>query len=132
MRVWTFFTVYLFCPTGKRVSKIVDSIAMAKKFESKLKTQAVEKTLLGVSEVPTIDEIWENYLDWAKKFKKSWHKDYQRWQMHVQPHLSGKRMGTVAAYDVKGNRQYESQKRPCSGNDQTCGCPYQEGLQLGH
>ena len=86
---------------GKRVSKIMDSIAMAKKFESKLKTKVMEKTLLGVSEIPTVDEIWEHYLDWAKRFKKSWNKDLQRWQMHVQPHLVGKKMDAITGFDVQ-------------------------------
>ena len=86
---------------GKRVSKIVDSISMAKMIESKLKTQAIRKTLFGLTETTTVDHVWEHYLIWAKQYKKSWNKDLQRWQMHVQPHLNRKKMDTVTAYDVQ-------------------------------
>jgi integrase len=47
-----------------------------------------------------IDEVWKKYLSWAKQHKKSWNKDLQRWQMHVQPHLRDKKMDAVTTYDV--------------------------------
>ena len=43
---------------GKRKSKVFDNISLAKKYESKLKTQILERNLLGIKTVPTIDEVW--------------------------------------------------------------------------
>ena len=85
---------------GRRISKVLDSISMAKKLERKLKTQSLENSLFGISKIRMIDDIWEKYLSWAKQHKKSWNKDMQRWQMHVQPHLKGKKMDAVTTYDV--------------------------------
>jgi hypothetical protein len=63
---------------GKRISKVLDSISMAKKFERKLKTQSLEKSLFGITQIPIIDELWKKYLSWAKQHKKSWNKDRMR------------------------------------------------------
>ena len=86
---------------GKRVSKVIDSISRAKKFESKLKAQAIEKSLFGSGEIPFVDDVWDKYLIWAKQCKKSWNKDKQRWQMHIQHHLAGKKMDAVTVFDVQ-------------------------------
>ncbi len=85
---------------GRRVSKVLHSISMAKKLERKLKTQFLENSLFGITQIPVIDEVWDKYLSWAKQHKKSWNKDLQRWQMHVQPRLRGKKMDTITTYDV--------------------------------
>jgi hypothetical protein len=74
--------------SGKRISKVLDNISMAKKFESKLKTQNLEGSLFGIKTVPTIDEIWPKYLEWAKDAKKSWKDDEVRWKCHVEGNLS--------------------------------------------
>lgn len=47
---------------GKRITRVVKSISMAKKFESRLKTQIMEGSLLGVRSIPIIDSVWEKYL----------------------------------------------------------------------
>jgi integrase len=86
---------------GRRVSKVLDSISVAKKLEGKLKTQSIENSLFGTTQIPLIDWTWEKYLSWAKQYKKSWNKDLQRWQMHVQPHLNGKKMNAINAFDVQ-------------------------------
>ena len=69
---------------GKRVSKVFDSISMAKKYESKLKIQAIENKLFGIYQIPLIDEVWGNYLSWAKDNKKSWKDDEFRWKYHIE------------------------------------------------
>jgi len=53
-----------------------------------------------LTQTPVIDEVWDKYLSWAKQHKKSWSKDLQRWQMHVQPHLRGKKMDAIMTYDL--------------------------------
>jgi predicted ABC-class ATPase len=64
---------------GKRTTKVLDDLLRAKKLENKLKTQAIENELFGITEVPLIDEVWAKYLSWAKQNKKSWRDDEQRW-----------------------------------------------------
>ena len=86
---------------GKRITKVVASISMAKKFESRLKTQVLENNLLGIRKVPTVDSVWEKYLSWAKDNKKSWKDDETRWDCHVHPHLTGKKMDAVTGFDVQ-------------------------------
>jgi integrase len=73
---------------------------MAKKLEGKLKTQALEKKLLGLNQAPLIDDVWKKYLEWAKKNKKSWKDDQERWGLHIEPTLKGKKMDAVIPYDV--------------------------------
>jgi integrase len=86
---------------GKRTTKVLDDLLRAKKLENKLKTQAIENELFGITDVPLIDEVWAKYLSWAKQNKKSWRDDEQRWARHVEPHLKGKKMDSVSAYDVE-------------------------------
>ena len=86
---------------GKRKTKVFDNISMAKKFESKLKTQILENSLFGIKTVPTIDEVWQKYLAWAKESKKSWKDDEMRWKSHVESHLTGKKMDVITGFDVQ-------------------------------
>jgi ribosomal protein L40E len=65
---------------GKRISKVLDSAAMAKKLEGKLKTQILENKLFGITKMPFIDEVWKSYLAWASENKKSWKDDDTRWK----------------------------------------------------
>jgi integrase len=87
--------------SGKRISKVLDNISMAKKFESKLKTQILERNLLGIITVPKIDDVWLKYVDWAKDAKKSWKDDEMRWKCHIQKHLTGKKMDAITGFDVQ-------------------------------
>jgi len=86
---------------GKRITKVVDTISVAKKLEQKLKTQTIENNLFGMTSLPMVDEVWDKYLFWAKQHKKSWNKDSQRWQKHVQPYIKGKKMDAVSAFNVQ-------------------------------
>ena len=87
--------------SGRRISKVLDSISIAKKFERKLKTEILENTLLGIKRVPMIDEAWQKYMEWAKTHKRSWKDDEMRWNCHVKYHLVGKKMDAVTAFDVQ-------------------------------
>ena len=48
------FRVVVKASNGKRKSKVLDSLSRAKRYESKLKTEAIENQLFGISEVPLI------------------------------------------------------------------------------
>jgi integrase len=86
---------------GKRVTKVINSLSRAKKYESKLKTAAVENQLFGIAEAPLFDDTWKKYLLWAKQNKKSWRDDEMRWAAHIEPHFKGKKMDSISAYDVE-------------------------------
>lgn len=88
-------------PNGKRISKVIDNISMAKKYESKLKTKILESSLLGIKTVPIIDEVWPKYLEWAKDAKKSWKDDEMRWEYHVESPLTEKKMDKITGFDVQ-------------------------------
>ena len=88
-------------PSGKRISKVLNSIIMAKKYEGKLKTQILESSLLGIMKAPHIDEVWQKYLAWAKVQKKSWRDDEMRWNCHVESRLAGKKMDAITGFDVQ-------------------------------
>ena len=86
---------------GKRISKVLDSISIAKKYERKLKTQILENKLFGIMKMPFIDDVWQKYLAWAKENKKSWKDDDMRWKCHVESHLAGKKMDAISGFDVQ-------------------------------
>ncbi|SHJ77248.1 Site-specific recombinase XerD [Desulfatibacillum alkenivorans DSM 16219] len=85
---------------GRRVTKLVDTLNMAKNLEAKLKTQSMEKKLLGIRSRIGIDEAWDKYILWAEENKKSWMDDKQRWEKHVLRFVHGKTMDSVAPLDV--------------------------------
>ncbi len=85
---------------GRRISKVLNSVAIARKLERKLKTQILENSLFGITKIPFIDEVWQKYLAWAKEYKKSWKDDDMRWKCHVKSHFAGKKMDGITTYDV--------------------------------
>jgi integrase len=80
---------------------VVDSISVAKKLESKLKTKIMNSSLLGIHKAPLIDDVWEKYLRWGKENKKSWKDDQARWECHIQYHLAGKKMDAITSHGVQ-------------------------------
>ena len=59
------YKVVVKCKDGRRISKVLDSISIAKKFERKLKTQSIENNLFGITQIPVLDEVWDKYISWA-------------------------------------------------------------------
>ena len=43
---------------GHRVSKVPDSLKVARKLERKLKDEAAEKKLFMITKAPVVDDIW--------------------------------------------------------------------------
>jgi integrase len=86
---------------GRRISKVLDSVSVAKRLESKLKTQILNRSLFGIRKVPFFDDVWEKYLTWGKKNKKSWKDDEARWECHIKYHLAGKKMDAITPHKVQ-------------------------------
>ena len=87
-------------PTGKWMSKQVDSLTLAKKIESKFRTRVAEDDVLNIHRSPTIDRIWLKYIKWAKDHKGSWRDDRQRWEKHVDPLVASSRMDRITPADI--------------------------------
>jgi hypothetical protein len=96
---------------GHRVSKVLDSLAMARKLERKLKDEAAGKKLFGTSKAPLVDDIWKAYITWAKQNKKRWKEEELRWKCHIEPHLKGKTMDTVIPHDISNLMDEMKRKR---------------------
>lgn len=47
--------------SGKRITRVVDTLSLAKSVEGKLRTQAIEKNLSGINQIPLIDDAWKKY-----------------------------------------------------------------------
>jgi ribosomal protein L40E len=67
---------------GKRTSRVVDNLTMAREVEAALKGDLVrdefEITDHRTQEKPlTLADVWDKYIPWAKEHKKSW-KDEER------------------------------------------------------
>lgn len=86
---------------GKRRSKIVESLNLARKLEAKLKTESMENSVLSIQKSPHLQDIWMQYLCWAKTNKKSWKEDQGRWEYHVEPHLKNLFMDKVTPRNIE-------------------------------
>jgi hypothetical protein len=95
------YRVFVKDQSGRTISKILDSISVAKKLEGRLKTQVLENRVLGITKAPSIDDVWQKYLVWARDNKKSWQQDKTRWEYHVQGCLRGRRMDVISGFDIQ-------------------------------
>ena len=68
--------------SGKFKSKMVDSLPLAKKVESKLKVQMLEGELFNQKKPNEFS--FTRYLNHAKQHKKSWKDDQSRWNKHIK------------------------------------------------
>ncbi len=104
--------------TGKRKSKIVESLELAKKVEAKLKTESIELEHFNIQKAPSLSDVWDKYLAWAKINKRSWTEDQTRWRYHIEPHLKNMKMDKVTPLDI------EVVLDKMRGSDNRIGKPY--------
>ena len=67
--------------SGKWLTKVVPTKTLAKKVETKFKTEAITEEVLGLHRVPTIKTVWDQYLETATK--KSLPDDILRWNKYL-------------------------------------------------
>jgi len=95
------FRINVITPEGKRITKVVDgNLTIAKRIESKIKGDIAQMKHLGISESRNVSDVWNRYLTWAKVNKKSWKADKSRWDTHVAPIISNKKMDAVSRVDI--------------------------------
>lgn len=95
------YKVIVTTPEGKRLTRMLDTVTNARKYEAKLLSQIQDRKLFGILTPITIDEAGEKFIEWAKENKKSWRDDEWRWGKHVLPYLSGRKLDQITPYDVQ-------------------------------
>ena len=88
-------------PDGLRTTHVVEgTLTFAKKVEAKIKADIAQKKHLNVGPSPRIEVVWEKYLARAKKKKKSWYDDNNRWTLHVEPFVKERKMDAISRATV--------------------------------
>jgi integrase len=92
--------------TRKRKSKLVDTLALAKTVDRRIRNEFENDLINGEVKQPPkpvmpISEVWDEYAAWAKTHKKSYLDDISRWTHHVQDKVAGKRMDEIITNDVQ-------------------------------
>lgn len=90
---------------GRRVNRLVDNLKLAKEAEASLKTDMLREEFKTVpkkkSKVPTINEVWNAYLPWAKVNKKTWDDDQYHYHRHIEPRFGNKPLDAISPLDVE-------------------------------
>lgn len=95
------FKVRVKLPDGKWLTKQVDNLQLARKVESKFKTQKIEDDVFDIKRSPELQYAWDKYLAYAKSNKITWRDDLTRWNFHVITQLNpATPMNKVTSSDV--------------------------------
>jgi integrase len=89
---------------GKRITKVVDNLTLAREWETAKKTDILRGDLdISQKSRParTLDDIWSKYLPWAKEHKKSWKDDNWYFSKHIEPRFGNKLLGNIAPIDIE-------------------------------
>jgi integrase len=90
---------------GKRITRVVDNLTLAREAEAAIKGDMVRGEFdinrNGRKKVPTLNELWQRYLPWAKEHKKSWTSDLWYYRKHLEPRFGGKTLDTISAIDIE-------------------------------
>lgn len=52
-------------------------------------------------EAPTLAELWDKYLPWAKEHKKTWVTDEFNYKKHIEPRFAKKRLDAISPIDIE-------------------------------
>ena len=89
---------------GKRVSRVVDNLTIARETEAAIKGDLVRgeyEINRGIKAAPTLGELWAQYLPWAKEHKKTWDDDLLNYRKHLEPRFGRKRLDSISGLDVE-------------------------------
>ncbi len=91
------------CVGRKRVTRIVDNITIAREMEAAIKADLLREAynIKRNKKVPTLGEVWEKYLPWAKENKKSWRDDYYYYRKHIKPSFHNKPIDRITPFDLE-------------------------------
>ena len=88
---------------GKRTTKIVDTLELARDVEAKFRDDITRGELDIQKKKPTItlNELWNQYLPWAKTNKKTWRNDQYYYGCHLKPEFGNKPLDTISPFDIE-------------------------------
>jgi integrase len=88
---------------GERRTRVVDNLTLARQKEATL-TADLERGNMDITEkepAPTLAEVWEKYLPWAKEHKKSWENDLRYYRLHLEPRFGKKALDAISPIDIE-------------------------------
>ncbi len=91
---------------GKRISRVVDNLTIAREVEAALKGDLVRDEFEIADHKPqerplALADVWEKYLPWAKEHKKSWRDDEYYYRAHIEPRFGAKPLADITAFDIE-------------------------------
>jgi len=97
------YIVVIKMPNGKWIKRVCGSnLDVAKAIEAKIKTEIREGKFIDKKKpTPTLDEVWEKYLEWAKVNKKSWKEDYYRYRKHISPRFGTVPLDKISSFEIE-------------------------------
>lgn len=106
---------------GKRVTRVVDNLTIARETESAIKGDMVrgeyDITHHKVQKTVTLGDVWKKYLPWAEtNKKKSWMTDDFFYRKHLQPRFGTKSLGEITAFDIERMKTEMKQSTTPQGN----------------
>jgi integrase len=89
---------------GKRITKVVDNLTLARAAETAIKADILRGDLdinQRTKQPPTLGEVWAKYLPFAREHKKTWDDDMLNYRKHIEPRFGKKRLSAIAPIDVE-------------------------------
>lgn len=89
---------------GKRVTRVVDNLTIARDMEAAIKADILRGDLnisIKPKPIPTLNQLWDQYLPWAQAHKKTWRCDLYNYQTHLAPRFGRKRLDAISSLDVE-------------------------------
>ncbi len=88
---------------GKKRSKTTTNLELAREIETKLKSDIArcEFDLINNEPVLILDEVWEQFLAWAKVHKKTWRNDQYYYNRHLRPVFGEKPLDKISPFDIE-------------------------------
>jgi integrase len=89
---------------GQRVTRVVDNLTIARETEAAIKGDLVRREFeinRNGKKIPTLNEIWQKYLPWAREHKKSWIDDMRYYRRHLEPRFGKKSLDAISPIDIE-------------------------------
>jgi integrase len=90
---------------GKCVVRIVDNLTIAREVESAIKGDLIRDEYdiraHKVNAIPTLNDLWERYLPYAKEHKKTWDDDAYHYGKHLEPRFGSKTLDSITSFDIE-------------------------------
>lgn len=87
---------------GKTVTRMVGNLEDAKNAEAAIRNDLVKGDFPAKIQAITLDDVWTNYLPWAKENKSSWKDDEYNYTRHLQPIFGAKILDEIRPMDIEG------------------------------